>query len=260
MDSCSICRASWEEIVGSRSPGPHGSGRACRSSSSQLPCARAVLARADSHGSSRGVSRRPSSGFSRAALHRGTHEAPHQTAVARRLRGRRGYRSGHRKDDAVKSPFTNDVCWSTKRVCRFTSVVCSGTYDVRNRTSVVCNLPADGCNGTNGTDGLACVVCYVTQASDRFSYGYCGPTNIVRGPTNYVCGAVWPRFSRHFPITVRPRGVMVAELASGPGFDPRRAVSRGAPDARRNVLAQPCLKAQLRSKGGRDGVRRTRVR
>ncbi len=135
-----------------------------------------------------------------AALHRRTQEAPHHTAVDRRLGGCRRYRPGHRKDHPVKSPFPNDVCWPTMPVCWFTSIVCSGAPDVRNRLCAECNLPADVRNGTNGTDSLACVVCTVTQAVGRFSYGYCGPTNIVRGPTKVVCGAVWPRFSQHFPI------------------------------------------------------------
>jgi hypothetical protein len=138
-----------------------------------------------------------------AALHRRTQQAPYQAAIAGRLGGRRAYPPGYRKDRPVTSPFPNDVCWPATPVCTVTSVVCSGAHGVRNNTCAECNLPASVCNDTNATGGHACAACSGTQALGRFSYGNCGPTNIVRGPTNVVCGAVWPRFSRHFP-TCRP--------------------------------------------------------
>ncbi len=111
----------------------------------------------------------------------------------------------------MKSPFPIVVCWPTRPVCRFTSVACSGAPDVRNHTSAECNLPAGVCNGTNRTDGLVCVVCSVTQALGRFSYGCCGPANIVGG-------SVWPRFSRHF-LSRRPYVVVL--LARPPVEDVR---------------------------------------
>jgi hypothetical protein len=110
----------------------------------------------------------------------------------------------------VKSPFPSAVCWPTTPVCTVTVVVCYGAHGVRNRTSAVCTLPASLCNRADGMVGLACVVCSITQVLDRFSQGYCGPTNIVRGPANIVCGPVWPLFSPHFLTCRRHVAVLLA--------------------------------------------------
>jgi len=157
------------------------------------------------------------------------HKAPHQIAVARRLRGHRGRRPRHRKGDPVKSPLTDDVCRPAIPVCTVTIVVCNVTHGVCDLTSVVCTLAASVCNVTNASGGLADVVCTVTQAFGRFAYGHCGPANSICNladsvckpansvcnfansvckPANSVCGPVSPLFYPHF-LTCRPHVVVL---------------------------------------------------